>query len=135
MKVIQHCHAFDERHLKSIEFVSKHENGLSLPSSYEVVGKVPFGKQCEVYFKDVTPLGFYAAWALFSVSQHMLVWMASEIIYLGRRFSAKEILDDDVVIENERVAKEYQTLIEDLEVSILKSKSLISENGSLEFAK
>ncbi|KAG0493171.1 hypothetical protein HPP92_006569 [Vanilla planifolia] len=51
--------------------------------------------------------------------------MASEIAYPGRIFSAYAILGDDLVIGNERVAQEYRTLIEELEVSISEPKSLI----------
>lgn len=45
------------------------------------------------------------------------------------------ILGDDIIILNSKVAKMYLKVMQDLDVGINLSKSLISNNGSAEFAK
>ncbi|KAL5798384.1 hypothetical protein ACOSQ2_003204 [Xanthoceras sorbifolium] len=83
------------------------------------------------------PLGYYASWPLFSLSHHMVVWLAAERVYPGSgKFKAYATLGDDVVIADSRVAKEYQEeILSKLEVKISTSKSLISNSGAFEFAK
>lgn len=53
----------------------------------------------------------------------------------SRPFSDYALLGDDIVIGDELVAHHYQALLSDLSVSISIPKSLISNNGVLEFAK
>lgn len=50
-------------------------------------------------------------------------------------FSSYAVLGDDVVISDSKVASEYYNLLNRLGVSISRGKSLISSNGSFEFAK
>lgn len=52
-----------------------------------------------------------------------------------RPFSAYALLGDDIVIGDKLVAFHYQALLADLNVTISVPKSLISDNGALEFAK
>ncbi|EEF30365.1 conserved hypothetical protein [Ricinus communis] len=42
---------------------------------------------------------------------------------------------DDIVIEDRQVAKIYQKAMKELQMTILKEKSLINDHGCLEFAK
>lgn len=94
--------------------------------------------RCEraIYFSVGQPLGYYGSWPLFSLSHHVVVWMAAERVYPGvRRFKAYAILGDDIVIADSRVAEEYRKILAGLEVSISESKSLISKSGAFEFAK
>ncbi|KAF4346743.1 hypothetical protein F8388_002529, partial [Cannabis sativa] len=50
---------------------------------------------------------YYASWPMFSLSHHMVVWLAAERVYPGSgKFKAYAILGDDVVIADSRVAKE-----------------------------
>ncbi|KAI5567024.1 hypothetical protein BDE02_13G061400 [Populus trichocarpa] len=37
-------------------------------------------------------------WPLFTLSHHMVVWLAAERLYPGRRFQAYAVLGDDIVI-------------------------------------
>lgn len=65
------------------------------------------------------PLGYYSSWPLFTLSHHMIVWMAAERVYPGaERFKAYAILGDDVVIGDTRVAAEYKSILTELQVSI-----------------
>jgi hypothetical protein len=61
------------------------------------------------------------------------VWYCAELAYPGRRFSKYAVLGDDVVIA--LVAKRYEEALGEFEVEISKQKSLISSDGSFEFAK
>nr|UJQ92537.1 MAG: putative RNA-dependent RNA polymerase [Mitoviridae sp.] len=81
------------------------------------------------------PLGLYSSWSLFTMTHHMIVWMAAERVYPGRVFLNYAILGDDLVIGDAYVAKEYSILLTSAGGVISKEKSLISQNGCLEFAK
>lgn len=63
------------------------------------------------------------------------VWLAAEKVYPGVKFESYGILGDDVVITDPNVAPVYRSILEKLGLTISESKSLISENGSIEFAK
>lgn len=88
-----------------------------------------------VTFTVGSPLGFYAAWPLFALTHHILVWCAAEAVYPGKYFRAYGILGDDLVIGDRRVADAYMQMLSYLDVEISKSKSLISNKGAFEFAK
>lgn len=98
---------------------------------------VPFVKRAGsvVSFVKGQPLGYYASWALFSLTHHMMVWLAAEKVYPGKRFLDYAVLGDDVIIANDRVAPIYSSLIDKLGVKISLQKSLISNSGAAEFAK
>lgn len=81
------------------------------------------------------PLGLYSSWSLFTMTHHMIVWMAAERVYPGRIFSNYAILGDDLVIGDAYVAKEYSNLLTSAGGVISKEKSLISSSGCFEFAK
>jgi len=79
------------------------------------------------------PMGAYSSWAIFSLTHHMLVQ------YCGRKvgfddFYAYYLLGDDIVIKDDRVAKEYEEMCKILGVEISKPKTLRSPY-MFEFAK
>lgn len=84
-------------------------------------------------FTTGLPLGYHAAWALFSISHHMVVWLAAERVYPGMKFKA--YAGDDLVIADSKVAEQYQRIVKDLGVEISLGKSLISNSGAFEYAK
>lgn len=89
-----------------------------------------------VSFVAGQPLGYYGSWALFSLSHHYLVWLAAELSLSSKApFTRYAVLGDDVVIADPVVASKYRELLDRMGVSISESKSLISSNGRLEFAK
>ncbi|PHT78704.1 hypothetical protein BC332_29277 [Capsicum chinense] len=89
-----------------------------------------------VSFVQGQPLGYYTSCALFSLSHHYLVWLAAERSSPDRgRFTRYALLGDDIVIADEGVAREYKRILEELRVTISVPKSLVSDNGSFEFAK
>ena len=91
-----------------------------------------------IKFNTGQPLGYYGCWSLFSLSHHCMVWMAAANVdgrYRQKPFTDYALLGDDIVIINPAVAKEYKRIMVKLGVSISEGKSLVSSNGSFEFAK
>jgi len=94
-------------------------------------------KPVHVSFTTGQPLGYLSSWPLFSLSHHWIVWVAANLVdsTKHRVFSKYALLGDDIVIADKAVAISYQALLAKLGVSISPHKSLISDNGSFEFAK
>lgn len=88
-----------------------------------------------VRFATGQPLGFLSSWPLFALCHHFIVWYCADQVYPSRVFNKYALLGDDIVIGDRQVAKLYQEVMDQLGVSISKSKSGISECGALEFAK
>lgn len=87
------------------------------------------GKEKSLIFAVGQPLGMYASWPLFALSHHILVWHCANQIDPGERFSRYAILGDDIVICDDRVAREYTSMLDDLQVKISLSKSVVSNTG------
>ncbi|ASL68498.1 RNA-dependent RNA polymerase [Ocimum basilicum RNA virus 2] len=81
------------------------------------------------------PLGFYSSWPTFSLTHHMVVWLAAWRVYPGKKFWDYALLGDDIVIADEAVALEYRDIMQQMGGVINMTKSLISHNGCCEFAK
>jgi len=82
------------------------------------------------------PMGFYSSWASFALAHHGLIqYLAWKEGF--KSFDQYQVLGDDVVIWNDRVANSYKVTMQELGVNINLTKSLISEPGHLriEFAK
>lgn len=73
-----------------------------------------------LYFKTGQPLGYYGSWALFSLSHHILVWMAARFEYpkSKRPFKRYALLGDDIVIADVNVARRYKEFLNRLGVQI-----------------
>jgi hypothetical protein len=73
---------------------------------------------------------------MLALTHHVIVQVAAHRVgYPGSWFGNYALLGDDIVIGDKRVADAYLVLMTDLGVSINMSKSVISTQGSLEFAK
>ena len=84
------------------------------------------------------PMGAYSSWAMLALTHHFCVQLAAYRVYgnTGVWFSMYAVLGDDVVIADRAVALAYRTLMcDELRVDIQETKSLISNNGTFEFAK
>jgi hypothetical protein len=82
------------------------------------------------------PMGAYTSWAAFSLTHHILVqWAAYKAYATISWFKDYALLGDDIVLADAKVAKEYLLLIRAIGVEVGLAKSLISSNGSFEFAK
>lgn len=121
--------------------------GVSTPNPYvltriaHVSSQIP-GNFHSAAFEQVThvkyatgqPMGAYSSWAMLALFHHLIVFMAwrrsgykGPLLYL--------VLGDDVVIANSSIAGNYLLLLEEIGSPINLSKSIISSNGSFEFAK
>jgi hypothetical protein len=82
------------------------------------------------------PLGMYSSWPLFTLTHHLIIQMASRLVGFKELFLDYQVLGDDVVIWDKRVAGAYVELMETYGVTISKEKSLLSpEYSSGEFCK
>jgi len=98
--------------------------------------RVPRGTPDFVKYGAGQPMGAYTSWAVFALTHHFLVQYAHWKAY-GKLewFSLYALLGDDVVIAEGRVAKNYLLLLQEIGVEVGLAKSLISSNGTFEFAK
>lgn len=81
------------------------------------------------------PLGFLSSWPLFALCHHILVWIAAELLYPGKRFKDYALLGDDIVIADKAVANRYLQYLKTIGVEVSLAKTLVSSSGAAEFAK
>jgi len=81
------------------------------------------------------PMGAYSSWAMLALTHHMMVQFAAWKAGCRGWFERYAVLGDDLVIGDYRVAREYLELCRVIGVEINLSKSIVSNNLSLEFAK
>uniref|UniRef100_K4D966 Reverse transcriptase domain-containing protein n=1 Tax=Solanum lycopersicum TaxID=4081 RepID=K4D966_SOLLC len=94
-------------------------------------------KISEVAFLTGQPLGYYGSWSLFSLSHHYIVWLATLKAYPLRStpFVDYDLVGDDILITDKKVANQHSRLLDRLSVTISFAKSIVFENGTIEFAK
>lgn len=94
-------------------------------------------KQTSVSYAAGQPMGAYSSWAMLALTHHLIVQMAAwRTMGTVGWFSKYAVLGDDIVIADPSVASAYyHIMVEELKVQIQVTKSLVSENGSFEFAK
>lgn len=93
------------------------------------------GRPKVVYFRTGQPLGLYASWPLLTLTHHLAVQFVAQRAGLKLPFRDYALLGDDIDICHSQVAKGYLALMEAMDVSISEAKSIVSDNGSAEFAK
>lgn len=82
------------------------------------------------------PMGALSSWAMLALTHHALVQYASfRVNPAPGWFIRYAVLGDDVVIADRVVAQEYLRIMKDIGVEVGLAKSLVSKDGSLEFAK
>jgi hypothetical protein len=80
------------------------------------------------------PMGALSSWGMLALTHHIMVQIAAQRV--GKElFDLYLVLGDDLVIADKKVAASYLKLAKEWDVGINISKSVISTNGSLEFAK
>lgn len=83
------------------------------------------------------PLGSYSSWPLFTLSHHLIVRFAAERV--GKpSFQSYQLLGDDIIIWDETVAESYQSVMDEIGVTISSQKTIITQdphNSVGEFAK
>lgn len=87
------------------------------------------------------PMGALSSWAMLALTHHALlqyIWFISNPTLSKNKdnwFTNYEILGDDIIIFDHKIASNYLTLMRALGVEINLSKSLISSEPTFEFAK
>lgn len=80
-------------------------------------------------------MGAYSSWAALALTHHVIVQVAAYNVGWRTFFPYYALLGDDIVIANKQVAVEYLALMAKLGVEINMTKSIVSSNGTVEFAK
>lgn len=80
------------------------------------------------------PMGALSSWGMLALTHHIMVQIAATRVNKSA-FNLYLVLGDDLVIADSSVAASYLQLCKEWDISINISKSVISRNGSLEFAK
>jgi hypothetical protein len=97
---------------------------------FHVKGREP------IRWKVGQPLGIYSSWPLFTLTHHIIVQLSARSVGIKTRFLDYQILGDDIVIWNSKVASAYVSKMESYGVFISKEKTLISPYfSSGEFCK
>ena len=79
------------------------------------------------------PMGAYSSWPMLALTHHCIVRLAA--VRAGvKNFTSYAVLGDDVVINHDKVAAEYTSLMNSLGVEINLGKSVVSDRIA-EFAK
>jgi hypothetical protein len=81
------------------------------------------------------PMGAYSSWAMLALIHHFLVQFSAYKAGYRGWYPFYAVLGDDVVIIGKAVAKRYRETCEAFGITIGLAKSLISSNGTFEFAK
>jgi hypothetical protein len=100
----------------------------SIPRKYAGLG-------ASVFYAVGQPMGAYSSWGMLALSHHYLIQFAAFEAGFREWFTKYAVLGDDVVIWDSQVAREYLHLMEKIGVEISFAKSLVSYNGTWEFAK
>jgi len=79
------------------------------------------------------PMGAYSSWSAFTLTHHLVIAWCAHICGLSN-FIDYIILGDDIVINNDKVARKYISIMNKLGVDISLQKTHISSN-TYEFAK
>jgi hypothetical protein len=84
------------------------------------------------------PMGALSSWGMLALTHHLLVQIAYREVYPSTEaiwYEDYELLGDDIVLFDKLVADSYLKLMLSIGVDINLSKSVLSTNGSFEFAK
>lgn len=84
------------------------------------------------------PMGALSSWAMLALTHHLIVQYCYKIenpVNSGVWFDNYELLGDDIVIFDEKVAMRYLVIMGLLGVPINVSKSVVAKNATVEFAK
>jgi len=91
-------------------------------------------KVMAVKYAQGQPMGALSSWVMLALTHHVVVATAARRVS-SAVFSNYLVLGDDIVIADKNVAREYLEIIKELGCPINIHKSIISNNGSFEFAK
>lgn len=88
----------------------------------------------DVSYKVGNPMGFYSSWNSFALSHHFVVYYCCCKLGMSWKTAPYALLGDDIVIGDEALAREYQRVLNLLDVPFSKMKTHVSKH-TFEFAK
>lgn len=89
----------------------------------------------QVFYACGQPMGAYSSWAMLALTHHFLVQLSARRAGAREWFTRYAVLGDDVLIWDRHVVHQYLELMRELGVGISMHKSLVSNNGTFEYAK
>jgi len=95
-------------------------------------------ERMELHYAVGQPMGAYSSWAMLNLCHHLILQYINQMIYKeGKWYENYEVLGDDIVIFDRKVASMYLQVMETyLDVKCNQSKSLIAPSRAvIEFAK
>ena len=81
------------------------------------------------------PMGALSSWAMLALTHHAMVQFAAYRAGEAKWFDRYAVLGDDIVIADDRVAREYRKICDVIGLEIGIAKSLEARGRTLEFAK
>lgn len=105
---------------------------FEVPSNRRYINGYP---ELYINYKVGQPMGALSSWAALAVTHHYLVQIAAEEAGIKTWYGGYCIIGDDIVIRDQKVARAYKTVMSKLGVPINMAKSVVSVNGTFEFAK
>jgi hypothetical protein len=88
----------------------------------------------EINYLTGNPMGFYSSFTSFALAHHFFVWLACRRSKINFRKCPYMLLGDDIVIGNDKVAREYKQLLKEWDIPFSPDKTYTSAFG-FEFAK
>lgn len=132
--------ATDRLPVKLQEAILAHVLGIPIASAWRslLVDRKYITPSGAITYAVGQPMGALSSWAMLALTHHFLwQWAAwrSGLVPYGKWYSDYAVLGDDSCSRHLEIVKEYLLICKELGVGINLSKSLMSPNGSLEFAK
>lgn len=87
-----------------------------------------------IYYKTGNPMGFYSSFTSFALAHHFFVWLSCRRSQVNFKRCPYMLLGDDIVIGNDKVAREYKQLLMEWDIPFSPDKTYTSFFG-FEFAK
>jgi len=108
---------------------------VGIPYSNKPLRARCYPGEAQVRYGTGMPMGAYSNWAMLALAHHMIVQYAA--YKAGHRgwYPLYALLGDDIVILGTAVARQYEAVCKSFGIQIGFAKSLISSNGTYEFAK
>lgn len=88
----------------------------------------------EIRYSVGNPMGAYSSWNSFALSHHYVVYYCCRELGINWKDARYVLLGDDIVINDDQLAKKYMETLGELGVEFSKAKTHISKNA-YEFAK
>lgn len=108
---------------------------VGIPYSNKPLRRRCYPGEAQIRYGTGMPMGAYSNWAMLALVHHLIVQFAAYKTGYRGWYPLYALLGDDIVILGTAVSRQYETLCKNFGIKIGLEKSLISSNGTFEFAK